>query len=291
MLQPCIVMLLPLLLRGGVAVPRAMRPRCRQGGSDRRRPDASRPDHDHRDAGQTGSAPICANAGRITGKEQPNDNPPHSCSGAPRSQPQAPRPSLAILHWPAQAAEFAYKCGTALPDGHPLVIRGKEAAAKIKEESGGRLDITFYTNSVLGQDTAMVSSADHCRCARDACCLPIDLLAPKTLRGDRFCRLRLRWLQALLARFGRRSRAYQGYRQPDQFSLAWRNARTTASARSPWLCQSTLRDDLKGVKLRLPVAPYLIALFQHLGASPTPINFGEVYSALQTGLVDGQENC
>jgi hypothetical protein len=33
-----------------------------------------------------------------------------------------------------------------------------------------------------------------------------------------------------------------------------------------------------------------IALLQHLGASPTPINFGEVYSALQTGLVDGQEN-
>ena len=48
--------------------------------------------------------------------------------------------------------------------------------------------------------------------------------------------------------------------------------------------------DLKGFKIRLPVAPYLIALFQHLGASPTPINFGEVYSALQTGVVDGQEN-
>jgi len=65
----------------------------------------------------------------------------------------------AILHWPAHAAEFAYKCGTALPDGHPLVIRGKEAAAKIKDESGGRLDITLYTNSVLGQDTAMISQA------------------------------------------------------------------------------------------------------------------------------------
>jgi TRAP-type C4-dicarboxylate transport system substrate-binding protein len=38
------------------------------------------------------------------------------------------------------------------------------------------------------------------------------------------------------------------------------------------------------------VAPLFISLFQHLGASPTPINFGEVYSALQTGLVDGQEN-
>ena len=85
--------------------------------------------------------------------------------------------SPAILHWPANAAEFAYKCGTALPDGHPLCIRGKEAAAKIKEESGGRLDITFYTNSVLGQDTAMISQA--IAGALEMYCLPIDLLAPK----------------------------------------------------------------------------------------------------------------
>src|SRR5581483_5576710 len=49
-------------------------------------------------------------------------------------------------------------------------------------------------------------------------------------------------------------------------------------------------DDLKGFKIRLPVAPYLISLFRHLGASPTAINFSEVYSALQTGIVDGQEN-
>jgi tripartite ATP-independent transporter DctP family solute receptor len=48
--------------------------------------------------------------------------------------------------------------------------------------------------------------------------------------------------------------------------------------------------DLRGFKIRLPVAPYFISLFQHLGASPTPINFAEVYSALQTGVVDGQEN-
>lgn len=83
----------------------------------------------------------------------------------------------AILHWPAQAAEFAYKCGTALPDGHPLVIRGREAAAKIKQDSGGRLDITFFTNSVLGQDTAMLSQT--IAGALEMYCLPIDLLAPK----------------------------------------------------------------------------------------------------------------
>jgi len=38
-----------------------------------------------------------------------------------------------ILAWPAGAAEFAYKYGTALPDGHPMAIRSREAVAKIKE--------------------------------------------------------------------------------------------------------------------------------------------------------------
>jgi TRAP-type C4-dicarboxylate transport system substrate-binding protein len=63
----------------------------------------------------------------------------------------------AILHWPANAAEFTYKCGASLPDGHPMAVRAREAMAQIKEESGGRLDITLYTNSVLGGDTAMIS--------------------------------------------------------------------------------------------------------------------------------------
>jgi hypothetical protein len=43
--------------------------------------------------------------------------------------------SPAILHWPANAAEFGYKYGTALPDGHPMVIRSKEAATKIKRSA------------------------------------------------------------------------------------------------------------------------------------------------------------
>jgi hypothetical protein len=40
-----------------------------------------------------------------------------------------------------------------------MVIRSREAVAKIKEESGGRLDITLYPSSVLGQDTPMMSPA------------------------------------------------------------------------------------------------------------------------------------
>src|SRR5580658_2178057 len=198
--------------------------------------------------------------------------------------------SPAIMHWPAHAAEFAYKCGTALPDGHPLVIRGREAAGKIKEESGGKLDITFYTNSVLGQDTAMISQA--IAGALEMYCLPIDLLAPKNAAcgiigvGFAFDGYKHCWeaMDGDLGNYLRDIARQIGFhciqKCPDhgfrQITMKSKPINTP--------------DDLKGVKIRLPVAPYLIALFQHLGASPTPINFGEVYSALQTGVVDGQEN-
>jgi TRAP-type transport system periplasmic protein len=196
-----------------------------------------------------------------------------------------------ILRWPAHAAgEFTYKCGTALPDGHPLCIRGKEAAAKIKEESGGRLDITFYTNSVLGQDTAMISQA--IAGALEMYCLPIDLLAPKNEAcgvfgvGFAFDGYAHCWeaMDGDLGNYLRDIAKGIGFhcieKTPDHgFRQITMKSKPINSP-----------DDLKGVKIRLPVAPYLIALFQALGASPTPINFGEVYSALQTGLVDGQEN-
>jgi tripartite ATP-independent transporter DctP family solute receptor len=195
-----------------------------------------------------------------------------------------------ILAWPAGAAEFAYKYGTALPEGHPMAIRSREAIAKIKEESGGRLDITFYPSSVLGQDTAMMSQA--IAGALEIYGMSMDILAQKAPSA---------------AIFG------VGFAFPD-YDVAWKAMDGELGAYCRGLAEKaglycmdkafdhgfreiTMKskpintpDDLKGVKIRLPVAPLFIALFQHLGASPTPINFGEVYSALQTGLVDGQEN-
>lgn len=48
--------------------------------------------------------------------------------------------------------------------------------------------------------------------------------------------------------------------------------------------------DLKGLKLRVPEIKTWVQIWKQLGALPTPVAWGEVYSALQTGLVDGQEN-
>ena len=49
-------------------------------------------------------------------------------------------------------------------------------------------------------------------------------------------------------------------------------------------------EDLKGLKLRTPPGPMWVSMFKDLEASPTPLNFAEVYSALQTKVVEGQEN-
>ncbi|WP_176086306.1 TRAP transporter substrate-binding protein [Martelella sp. HB161492] len=49
-------------------------------------------------------------------------------------------------------------------------------------------------------------------------------------------------------------------------------------------------DDLKGMKIRVQPSPSAIRMVELLGGSPTPIDYGELYSALQQGVVDGAEN-
>ncbi len=49
-------------------------------------------------------------------------------------------------------------------------------------------------------------------------------------------------------------------------------------------------DDMKGMKIRVPESPVWVEMIRAYGASPTPVPFGEVYTALQQRTVDGQEN-
>ncbi len=196
----------------------------------------------------------------------------------------------AILHWPAEAAEFNYKYGSVLPPDHPMSLRVAEAAGKIKDDTNGRLDIGCYPNSALGGDTAMI--AQTISGALQIYSLTGDILAPRNpAAGVMSVGFALpTYEQAWAAMDGDLGLYYRGlaekagmYCIPKAFDHGYRQITTRTKP------IHTL-DDLKGFKIRLPVAPIIIALFKHLGASPTAINFGEVYSALQTGIVDGQEN-
>jgi tripartite ATP-independent transporter DctP family solute receptor len=49
-------------------------------------------------------------------------------------------------------------------------------------------------------------------------------------------------------------------------------------------------SDLQGIKLRVPEGKWRVKMFQTYGANPSPMKFSEVFTALQTGVMDGQEN-
>jgi tripartite ATP-independent transporter DctP family solute receptor len=52
----------------------------------------------------------------------------------------------------------------------------------------------------------------------------------------------------------------------------------------------TKPEDLKGLKIRVQASPTTLKMVELMGGSPTPISFGEVYTAMQQGVVDGAEN-
>jgi len=66
------------------------------------------------------------------------------------------------------------------------------------------------------------------------------------------------------------------------FSEGWQVWTTKQAIENP--------DDFQGVKMRVMTSPLLIAAYQAYGASPTPLPYSEVYSALQLNMIDGQEN-
>jgi TRAP-type transport system periplasmic protein len=49
-------------------------------------------------------------------------------------------------------------------------------------------------------------------------------------------------------------------------------------------------DDLKGIKLRVPEGKWRVKMFEAYGANPSPMKFSELFTALQTGVMDGEEN-
>lgn len=66
-------------------------------------------------------------------------------------------PLVSIRSRPAHAAEFTYKFANNTPVTHPMNIRAKEAADRIREATGGRMELQVFPNNQLGSDTDTLS--------------------------------------------------------------------------------------------------------------------------------------
>jgi TRAP-type transport system periplasmic protein len=191
----------------------------------------------------------------------------------------------------AHAAEFEFKFGTNLPATHPLSARLIEATKAIKEQTDGKLNIRVFPNNQLGGDPAMFtqlrSGALEFFSVSGANAL--SSLVPKAALsgvGFAFKTYDQVW-QGMDGDLGKHIRAQITGAGLVVMDRIWDNGfRQITNNVKPIVNIS----DLAGMKIRVPIGKLWISLFESLGAAPSGISFNEVYSALQTRVVDGQEN-
>jgi tripartite ATP-independent transporter DctP family solute receptor len=190
----------------------------------------------------------------------------------------------------AQKAEFTYKYANNLPVMHPMNIRAKEMADAIRAETKGRVDIQIFPNSQLGSDTDMLSQVRSGGVEFFTLSgLILSTLVPAaaiTGIGFAFPDYGTVW-KALDGDLGAHVRAQIAKSGLVAMDKIWDNGfRQITSSTKPIVTA----DDLKGMKVRVPPSPLWTSMFKAFDAAPTSINFSEVYSALQTKVVEGQEN-
>jgi TRAP-type transport system periplasmic protein len=190
----------------------------------------------------------------------------------------------------ARAAEFTYKYANNTPVDHPMNIRAREAAARIEEESGGRLEIRIFPNNQLGGDTDMLSQvrSGGLEFFTLSGLILATLVPIASINGIGFAFKDYDHVWAAMdGDLGAVVRAAIEKAGLHPFEKIWDNGyRQITSSSHP----INTPGDLKGFKIRVPVSPLWTAMFKAFGASPASINFSEVYSALQTKVVEGQEN-
>jgi tripartite ATP-independent transporter DctP family solute receptor len=189
-----------------------------------------------------------------------------------------------------QTAEWTYKYANNLPDTHPMNIRGREMAAAIKQETSGRFDLQVFPNSQLGSDTDTLTQLRSGGVEFFTLSgLILSILVPSASingMGFAFPDYATVW-EAMDGELGAYVRGQIAKANLVAMEKIWDNGfRQTTTSTKP--VQSP--DDFRGMKLRVPPSPLWTSMFKAFDAAPASINFNEVYSALQTKIVDGQEN-
>ena len=199
-------------------------------------------------------------------------------------------PLVAIRTRPAQAAEFSYKMANNTPATHPLTLQMQAAAERVLKATDGKVEIRVFPNSQLGSDTDMLSQvrSGAIEFFSLSGLILSTLVPPASINGVGFAFKNYDQVwSAMDGKLGAYVRAEIMKRGLYAFEHMFDNGfRQTTSSNKPILSPA----DFKAFKIRVPVSPLWTSMFQALGASPTSINFSEVYSSLQTHIVDGQEN-
>ncbi|MCF4114136.1 MULTISPECIES: TRAP transporter substrate-binding protein [Dethiosulfovibrio] len=190
----------------------------------------------------------------------------------------------------AAKPKFVFKFGTIVPGTHADCIAANKVFKKSLEEgSNGRIKFELYPNAQLGGDREMVEA---CQLGVLDGCLP----AGSTLVGfdKRFQMLALPYLfrdretafKSLDGKVGQTLNSHLPEIGLVGLGFTENGFRHVSNNRGP----INTPEDMKGIKLRTMENPMHLAYFKAIGANPTPMAWGELYTALQQGVVDGEEN-
>lgn len=190
----------------------------------------------------------------------------------------------------AYSAEYDLKFGMVAGPTSNEYKSAEFFANEVKQKSHGKIEITLYPSAQLGDDRSMIKQLSDGA---------LDFTFAESARFQLFFpEAEVFALPYLVRNFDEAKRALfqtkfgqqildKIYNQLNITVLAdaYNGTRETTSNRP-----INSIADMKGLKLRVPNAATNLAFAKYVGASPTPMAFSEVYLALQTNAVDGQEN-
>jgi tripartite ATP-independent transporter DctP family solute receptor len=189
-----------------------------------------------------------------------------------------------------QTAEFTYKFSNVFPPNHPTNLRAKVAADAIRRETNGRLDIQIFPSNQLGSDTETLSQlrSGGIEFLGLSGLILSTLVPTASLNGVGFAfpDYAAVW-RAMDGEIGSYVRSQMAKANLVAMDKIWDNGfrQTTTSTK-----RIADPEDLRGLKIRVPVSPMWTSMFKAFDAAPTSINAAEMYTALQTKVVDAQEN-
>ena len=196
---------------------------------------------------------------------------------------------VALPFQAAAQAKVVLRLAETHAQDYPTTKGDYEFARLVKERSGGRIEIQVYPGSQLCHETAVIQQVQFG--AIDLTRVSISPLASFVPKLDAFqmpyvYRDEEHMWKVLKGQIGNdllKSLEPFGF-----IGLGW----FESGSRSFYNSKRAIKTpaDLKGLKIRVQESELMMGLVSSFGAVPTPMPFGEVYSALQTGVVDGAEN-
>jgi tripartite ATP-independent transporter DctP family solute receptor len=169
-------------------------------------------------------------------------------------------------------------------------VRATEAAERIKTETGGRLELQIFPNNQLGGDTDMLSQvrSGGLQLFMNSGINVLSTLIPSASvygLGFIFPDYNAVW-KAMDGELGSYVRTQISKAGLVPLEKMWDNGfRNITTSTKP----IQIPDDLKNLKIRVPVGALWTSMFKAFGAAPASINFSEIYPALQSRVVDAQE--